>query len=314
VFEHNRDPAQGRGSGHRSRRAPSRGGRRAARLLEREPEEESALERYLREVGRPEHAPVSREEEIRLARRARRGDRDAIRKLVQANLRFVISIARRYQGRGLSLDDLIQQGNLGLMTAARKFGPERGVKFITYAVWFIRQSIGYALARAGRPVPLPFYRAVELSKIARAREELRSRLGREPSDEEVGEEVGLKAETVEMLEPLTATLVSIDAPIGEEGDATFRERLVTEGESPTAVEVEADFLRHDIGEALATLRERDALVLRLHYGLEGEREHTLAEIGRMLGISRERVRQVHERALRELRQGPKRAALASYAA
>jgi RNA polymerase primary sigma factor len=269
------------------------------------------LDQYLRDVAR--HELLTREEEVEVARRARAGDREALQRLVQANLRFVISVAKRYRGRGLPFSDLIQQGNLGLLTAAMKFDPERGVKFISYAVWWIRQHIQAALAHHGLSVRLPVNRMAELSKIRRARETLREELDREPSHEEIAERVGLDPTTVEMLLALTAGELRIDAPVGEDDTSTLRERLVLEETSAAFSAAEDRFLRDDIEEAMQGLRERDAFVLRLYYGLGGEREHTLEEIGRVLGITRERVRQLRDRALRELREGRDAEALASYA-
>lgn len=273
---------------------------------------DSALDEYFRDVSR--HELVSREEEREIARRAKAGDRQALQKLVQSNLRFVISVAKKYRGRGLPLSDLVQAGNLGLVTAAMKFDPERGVKFISYAVWWIRQAIQSALAHQSRPMRLPLNRAAELSKILRAREELRERLGRDPSTDEVAAEVDIRRETVEMLQSLTEGELRLDAPIGDDEKSTIGERLAVKEEATAIDDVEADLMRQEIDEALESLRERDALVLRLYYGLDGAGDHTLQQIGDRLGISRERVRQLRDRALSELREGEKAEALASYAA
>ncbi len=274
--------------------------------------EDSALDQYLQDVS--QHELITPEEEIELAKRAQKGDVEAIQALCKANLRFVISVAKKYQGRGLPLSDLIQQGNLGLVTAAIKFDPDQGVKFISYAVWWIRQAILSALAHHGRSVRVPLNRAAELSKILRTRQALKVALDREPTSEEIARELGMNPQTVEMLEALNAGEVRLDAPIGEGEDSSLVERFVAEDESSAVAEVEERLLKEQIEEALSTLRERDALVLRLYYGLGDGREHTLEEIGQKLGITRERVRQLRDRALKELREGERGAALASFAA
>ncbi len=287
--------------------------RAASRVLKKgAPTDESALDQYLQEVSK--YDLITPEEEIRLARLAQKGDTEAIQRLCQANLRFVISVAKKYQGRGLPLSDLIQQGNLGLVTAAVKFDPDQGVKFISYGVWWIRQAILSALAHHGRSVRIPLNRAAELSKIMKTRQALKEDLDREPTSEEIARRLEMKPETVEMLEALNAGEVRLDAPIGDSEDSSLVERFISEDSPPAVAEVEQRLLRDEIDEALSTLRERDALVLRLYYGLGDDREHTLEEIGQKLGITRERVRQLRDRALKELREGNKGDALASFAA
>ena len=273
--------------------------------------EESALDQYLQEVSH--YGLITPDEEIRLARKAQKGNVKAIQALCRANLRFVISVAKKYQGRGLPLGDLIQQGNLGLVTAATKFDPAHGVKFISYAVWWIRQAIVSALAHHGRSVRVPLNRAAELSKILKTRQQLNVDLDREPTTEEIGRRLDLSNETVEMLEALNAGEVRLDAPVGDSENSSLVERFVNEDATTAVAEVEQRLLREEIDEALGTLRERDAVVIRFYYGLRGEKEHTLEEIGKKLGITRERVRQLRDRALKELREGAKGAALASFA-
>ena len=274
--------------------------------------EESALDQYLQDVSH--YGLITPDEEIRLARKAQKGNVKAIQALCRANLRFVISVAKKYQGRGLPLGDLIQQGNLGLVTAATKFDPAHGVKFISYAVWWIRQAIVSALAHHGRSVRVPLNRAAELSKILKTRQQLKVDLDREPTTEEIARRLDLTIETVEMLEALNAGEVRLDAPVGDSENSSLVERFVNEDATTAVAEVEQRLLREEIDEALSTLRERDAVVIRRYYGLRGEKEHTLEEIGKKLGITRERVRQLRDRALKELREGAKGAALASFAA
>ena len=273
--------------------------------------EESALDQYLQDVS--QHDLINREEEIRLARKAQKGNHEAIQALCKANLRFVISVAKKYQGRGLPLSDLIQQGNLGLVTAAIKFDPDQGVKFISYAVWWIRQAILSALAHHGRSVRVPLNRAAELSKILKMRQQLKLALDREPTSEEIARRLEMNPATVEMLEALNAGEVRLDAPIGDSEDSSLVERFVTDEARTAVTEVEERLLQEEIDGALRTLRERDALVLKLYYGLHEGHEHTLEEIGQKLGITRERVRQLRDRALKELREGSKGSALASFA-
>ncbi len=274
--------------------------------------ERDILELYLREVAR---APLlTPAEEIAVARRVRNGDDAAMQELVTRNLRFVISVAKKYQNRGIALVDLIGEGNLGLLTAARKFDPEHGVKFISYAVWWIRQAILAAIARHGRTVRVPLNRTADLSRVIRATEHLRQQLSREPAAEEVAEAVGLAVELVQALAALNTADVRLDAPPSEDAGSTNIERFVGREGQDTEAQVMEILLREQIDSALATLSPRDARVLRLYYGLDGGAEHTLEEIGALFGITRERVRQLRDRALNRLREGKVGRALASFAA
>jgi len=275
-------------------------------------EEQSALDQYLRDVSR--HELITPEREKELGARAQEGDEDAVQELARANLRFVISVAKKYQNRGVSLTDLIQEGNVGLVTAARKFDPDQGVKFISYAVWWIRQAILASLANHGRAVRVPLNRASDLARIFREKERLKQELRRDPSAEELSEATDLTPELVESLQTLNAAEIRLDAPIGDSEDSQLVERFITEEATEPEVEVEGRLLSESISEALSTLEARDAKVLRLYFGLEGEREHTLEEIGNMLGVTRERIRQLRDRALRRLREGDKGIALESFAA
>ena len=267
---------------------------------------------YLKEVSR--HKLLTAQEEIELGRRAREGDEDAVQRLVRSNLRFVISVAKKYQNRGVTLIDLIQEGNVGLVTAARKFDPEQGVKFISYAVWWIRQAILSALANQGRAVRVPLNRASDLARIFRERERLKQELRREPSTEELAEAAKLTPEIVESLQTLNAAEIRLDAPIGDSDDSQLVERFIVEEAHEPELAVEERLLAEQIERALDTLTPRDARVLRLYFGLEGGHEHTLEEIGNMLGVTRERVRQLRDRALKRLREGDLGDALESFAA
>lgn len=275
-------------------------------------EDQSSLDQYLKEVST--HKLLTGPQEIELGRRARAGDEDAVSELVRANLRFVISVAKKYQNRGVSLSDLIQEGNVGLVTAARKFDPDQGVKFISYAVWWIRQAILSALANQGRSVRVPLNRASDLAKIFRERERLKQELRRDPTPQELSEATGLSPEIVESLQTLNAAEIRLDAPIGDSDDSQLMDRFIADEAIVTEDEVEERLLSERVERALGTLQPRDAKVLKLYFGLEGGREHTLEEIGDILGVTRERIRQLRDRALKRLREGEMGEALASFAA
>ncbi|HSU14168.1 RNA polymerase sigma factor RpoD/SigA [Longimicrobium sp.] len=274
-------------------------------------EDQSSLDQYLKEVST--HKLLTPAEEIELGRRARAGEEDAVNELTRANLRFVISVAKKYQNRGVSLSDLIQEGNVGLVTAARKFDPDQGVKFISYAVWWIRQAILSALANQGRSVRVPLNRASDLAKIFRERERLKQELRRDPTPQELSEATGLSTEIVESLQTLNAAEIRLDAPIGDSDDSQLMDRFIAEEAIVTEDEVEERLLSERVERALGTLQPRDAKVLKLYFGLEGGREHTLEEIGDILGVTRERIRQLRDRALKRLREGEMGEALASFA-
>ncbi len=271
----------------------------------------TVLDLYLEELSR--YPLLSPPEEIETARQAQSGDREALDRLVRANLRFVISVAKRYQNRGMGFLDLIQEGNVGLVTAARKFDPEQGVKFISYAVWWIRQAILAALAKQGRSVRVPLNRATELSRMVRVRGELRQTMDREPTDAEIGDAADLPLKTVTMLRRLTVADVRLDAPVGVTEDSQLGDRFLVD-DAGLEETVEMLLLKQHITDALRLLRPGDARVIRLYYGLQGEESHTLEQIGQLLGVTRERVRQLRDRALRELKEGAQGTALASFAA
>ena len=274
--------------------------------------ERDILDLYLHEVSRT--TLLTPAQEIAVARRVQQGDDDAVQELVTRNLRFVISVAKKYQNRGLALVDLIGEGNLGLLTAARKFDPDHGVKFISYAVWWIRQAILAAIARHGRPVRVPLNRTADLSRMVRASETLRQELRREPTAEEISQAVGLSVELVQSLAALNSAEVRLDASLAQEGDRSNLERFLADGQANAEDEAMERFLVEEVDAALRTLAPRDARVLRLYFGLDGGHEHTLEEIGQLFGVTRERVRQLRDRALKRLREGEVGRALASFAA
>ena len=259
------------------------------------------LDQYFAEASK--YPLLNAAEEKELARRIRKGDQEAMHELVKRNLRFVVSVAKKYQNRGLPLIDLIGEGNVGLLTAARKFDPDQGVKFISYAVWWIRQAILSSLARQGRTVRVPLNRTADLSRVMRAGALLRDRLGREPTPEEVAQLTGISHEIVSALLSLNAADIRLDAPLGGDGDRSLIERFSVEEMPNTEETVLNQFRSQELARALSTLPARDAKILRLYFGLEAGREHTLDEIGKMLGVTRERVRQLRDRALKRLREG-----------
>lgn len=274
--------------------------RKMAGVFGRPTSDGEALDRYLEEVR--DYAPMPREREVELGRRARQGDEEALNELVRANLRFAISEAKRYQNRGLPLEDLIQEANRGLVRAAQKFDPEAGNKFITYAVWWIRQAIRKALAEQSHSVRLPLGRRAELYKVRKARLELKRELGHAPTRKQIAEATGLTERVVRALERVAAPEVQLDAPIAPESDAAVGERVAL-GDEELGVAIEGEQARQLVEEALAGLRERDAMIIRRYYGIDGE-PMTLQELGEELGISRERVRQLRDRGEKELREGP----------
>jgi RNA polymerase primary sigma factor len=259
------------------------------------------LDQYFAEVSR--YPLLNAEEEKALARRVQNGDYDAMEELVRRNLRFVVSVAKKYQNRGLPLIDLIGEGNVGLMTAARKFDPDQGVKFISYAVWWIRQAILASLARQGRTVRVPLNRTADLSRVIRATTLLRDKFGREPTPDELSQLTGISPEIVAALATLNTAEVRLDAAAGKDSDRALMERFAMEELPSTEDQVLDRFRNAELERALSTLPPRDARILRLYFGLEGDREHTLDEIGKLLGVTRERVRQLRDRALRRLREG-----------
>ncbi len=291
---------------------PRRNGRKRAKRIATFESERDILDQYLFEVAKT--PLLSPPEEVAIARRIAGGDPEAMHQLIRANLRFVVSVAKKYQNRGMALTDLIGEGNVGLLTAARKFDPDQGVKFISYAVWWIRQAILAALARQGRTVRVPLNRTADLSRIVRSSETLRKELERQPSPEEIAEATGLTVEVVQSLATLNSSDVRLDAPVEGEGERSLSDRFVADEQSDPDIQVMDQLLIEEIDRALRALPPRDAKVLRLYFGLNDGREHTLEEIGALLGVTRERVRQLRDRALKRLRDGEWGRALASFAA
>jgi RNA polymerase primary sigma factor len=271
--------------------------------------ESKSLKHYLEEISK--FPQITEEEEKNLALRIRQGDREALRKLVEANLKFVVSYVKKYAGMGLSLLDLINEGNLGLMEAAKRFDPERGVKFITYAVWWIHQAIIHALTQNSRIYTLPQKMSDQISRMRKKKEMLKARLDREPTRDEVAASLGLTAEEVADLEILAEREVSLSDHLGGD-DLTVEERLGDEAESPVEDQIVRASLENQVHELLDGLEEKEARVLKLRFGLDGQPSLTLQKIGDALGLTRERVRQIEQKAMRKLAQSQKLRQLRGY--
>jgi RNA polymerase primary sigma factor len=272
--------------------------------------DEGSLDQYLRDIS--VYPLIGREEEARLAQRIRQGDLDALDKLVRSNLRFVVSVAKKYQNQGVALADLINEGNLGLIRAAHKFDETKGIKFISYAVWWIRQAILQALAEQSRIVRVPLNRAGTLHRIGKRASALLQELGREPTHEEIAEEMDISEDEVAKTISISQTHLSLDAPLSPGEDNRLLDYL-PDNLNPTPDEQTFEkALTEAIEESLSSLKEREAKILRLYFGLDGEEPMTLEQIGSLLGITRERVRQIKEKALSRLRHVSRARALESF--
>ena len=271
--------------------------------------ESASLDKYLQEIGREDLITV--EEEVELAQRIKNGDRVALEKLTRANLRFVVSVAKQYQNQGLSLPDLINEGNLGLIKAAEKFDETRGFKFISYAVWWIRQSILQALAEQSRIVRLPLNQVGSLNKINKAFSKFEQQNERKPSAEELAEELDIPVDKIADTMKVSGRHVSVDAPFVEGEDNSLLDVMIND-DSPNADRVLInESLSKEIERALSTLSEREHEIVKKFFGI-GIPEITLEEIGDEFGLTRERVRQIKEKAIRRLRQSSKSKLLKTY--
>ena len=271
--------------------------------------ESASLDKYLQEIGKEELITV--EEEVELAQRIKKGDRQALEKLTRANLRFVVSVAKQYQNQGLSLPDLINEGNLGLIKAAEKFDETRGVKFISYAVWWIRQSILQALAEQSRIVRLPLNQVGSLNKINKAFSKFEQQHERTPTPEELAEALELPKEKVSDTLRVSGRHVSVDAPFVDGEDNSLLDVLVN-NDSPNADNsLIGESLAREVERALATLTERERDIIKLFFGIACQ-DMTLEEIGERFGLTRERVRQIKEKAIRRLRHTSRSKLLKTY--
>ena len=260
------------------------------------------LDKYLSDIAK--ETLLTTDEEVELAQRIKAGDQAALDKLVRANLRFVVSVAKQYQNQGLSLQDLIDEGNLGLVKAAQRFDETRGFKFISYAVWWIRQSILQAVAEQARIIRLPMNQVGALAKVKKAVSLLEQKLERRPTLKEIAEEVNMPEDKVDQLLSLNSRAVSTDAPLDDEDDANFLDVYVNEDETKTDSVVEQESTSRAIRRSLDMLSEKERTIISMYFGLGTSREYSLEEIAMKLDISRERTRQIRDRALKRLKSEP----------
>jgi RNA polymerase primary sigma factor len=273
-------------------------------------DEDRSLDLYLREIG--ETPLINAGEEVELAKRIRQGDQKALEKLTKANLRFVVSVAKQYQNQGLSLADLINEGNIGLIKAAKRFDETRGFKFISYAVWWIRQAILQSLAEQSRIVRLPLNRVGTLHKIGKVSSSLQQEYGREPSPNEIAKELSLTEGEVSDTLKISNSHLSLDAPFSVSEDNSLIDILEDEEQPSPDESLLSDSLRVEIEKALDTLTPREAEVINLYFGLNHEKPLTLEEIGARFSLTRERVRQIKEKAIRRLRHASRSKSLRAY--
>ena len=271
--------------------------------------ESESLEKYLQEIGKEEL--LSTDEEVELAQRIRKGDRKALERLTKANLRFVVSVAKQYQNQGLSLPDLINEGNLGLIKAAEKFDETRGFKFISYAVWWIRQSILQAISEQSRIVRVPLNQVGSVNKINRMLNKFEQENERRPSSEEISEQTDIPEEKVDEAIMANSRHVSVDAPFVDGEDNSLLDVLVNDDAPMADRQLVMESLRSEIATVLKMLNERERNVITAFYGI-GQPEMTLEEIGNKFGLTRERVRQIKEKAIRRLRNSTNNKLLKSY--
>ena len=271
---------------------------------------EDPVRMYLKEIGK---VPLlSAEEEIELAKRMENGDQEAKKRLAEANLRLVVSIAKRYVGRGMLFLDLIQEGNLGLIKAVEKFDYRKGYKFSTYATWWIRQAITRAIADQARTIRIPVHMVETINKLIRVSRQLLQELGREPTPEEISEEMGMPVDRVREILKISQEPVSLETPIGEEEDSHLGDFIQDDNVPVPAEAPSFTLLREQLVEVLGTLTEREQKVLRLRFGLDDGRARTLEEVGKEFNVTRERIRQIEAKALRKLRHPSRSRKLKDY--
>lgn len=265
---------------------------------------------YLREIGR---VPLLKsDEEYELAKKVAEGSREAKQKLIEANLRLVVSIAKRYIGRGLPFLDLIQEGNKGLIRATEKYDYRRGFKFSTYATWWIRQAITRAIADQARTIRIPVHMVETINKVYRATRQLTQKLGYEPSAAEISQELDIPVSKVKTVFKISQGTASLQAPVGEDGDSVLGDFIEDSVQLSPYEEASRELLKENIDEVLSSLTDREAKVLRMRFSLDGDQPHTLEEVGRHFGVTRERIRQIEAKALRKLKHPSRRHKLQDY--
>ncbi|HZX61958.1 MAG TPA: RNA polymerase sigma factor RpoD/SigA [Bacteroidales bacterium] len=272
--------------------------------------ETASLDKYLQDIGKEEL--ITTDEEVQLAQRIHTGDQQALEKLCKANLRFVVSVAKQYQNQGLSLPDMINEGNLGLIKAARRFDETRGFKFISYAVWWIRQSILQALAEQSRIVRLPLNQVGSLSKMNKVSSRLEQRFERPPSADEIATEMEISEHKVEETLRISTRTISMDAPLDQDDDLRFLDVFVSEDAPGTDEDLIRESLAREVQRSLSTLAEKEREIINLFYGIGVPHNYTLEEIGDMFDLTRERVRQIKEKALRRLKHSSRSKLLKTY--
>lgn len=268
------------------------------------------VRQYLREIGR---VPLlDAEEEVELAKRFEKADKRAKDKLTESNLRLVVSIAKKYIGRGLSLLDLIQEGNQGLIRAVEKYDWRKGYKFSTYATWWIRQAITRAIADQARTIRIPVHMVETINKLYRISRRLMQTLGREPTPEEIGDELEITADRVREIFKIAQEVTSLETPVGEDQESVLGDFLPDENQLSPVDQASKQLLKDHLDGVLSTLSDREARVLKLRFGLEGNKQMTLEEVGRVFGVTRERIRQIEAKALRKLKHPSRRKKLQDY--
>ncbi|QQG49696.1 MAG: RNA polymerase sigma factor RpoD [Candidatus Berkelbacteria bacterium] len=272
---------------------------------------EDSVRMYLREIG--QYPLLTPDEEVRLAKRIERGDKAAKRRLTEANLRLVVSIAKKYIGRGLSLLDLVQEGNLGLQRAVEKFDYKKGFKFSTYATWWIRQAITRAIADQARVIRIPVHMVETINRYMRVQRELQQELGREPTYDELAKKLGIEVEKLEHIMKISQDIVSLEAPVGEENDSTLGEFIEDKQQMSPEEQAIYQLMKGHVQESLSILTPREQKILRMRFGLDdGGKTHTLEEVGKEFGVTRERIRQIEAKALQKLKKNEESSRLRDY--
>ncbi len=272
--------------------------------------ETASLDKYLQDIGKEEL--ITADEEVQLAQKVKQGDHLALEKLVKANLRFVVSVAKQYQNQGLSLPDLINEGNLGLIKAAKRFDETRGFKFISYAVWWIRQSILQALAEQSRIIRLPLNQVGSLNKIKKATSRLEQEFERQPSAEEIAEKLEMPNYKIDAAKKITTRYISMDAPLTQDDETKFLDVFISDDTTHTDDTLMRESLAREIQRSLATLTKKERDVINLYYGIGMPHGLTLEEIGAKFDLTRERVRQIKEKAIRRLKHTSRSKLLKAY--